>query len=173
VTHVRRWHTAHGTVGIGHVYKGRFKSFPVADDAHYLTVVRYIESNPVRAGFVERSQEWEWSSLALRDGAEKGGLRVAAGPVEIPRNWGRLVNVMPGESDLAALENAIRRGCPFGAEDWVRTTAGRLGLDGTLRPRGRPKGSTKEGSVARGAGMNKRGKAGRPKKSTNNETRSL
>jgi len=173
VTHVRRWHTSHGTVGIGHVYQGRFKSFPVASDAYYLTVVRYIESNPLRAGFVERSQEWEWSSLSLRDAADKDGLRLAAGPVELPRNWGRLVNVLPGETDLAGLRNAMQRGCPFGPEDWVRKTAGRLGLEGTLRPRGRPKGSTKEGSVVRGAGGKARNKGGRPKTSINKRTRSL
>ena len=28
-THSRRWHKAHGTVGIGHLYQGRYKSFPV------------------------------------------------------------------------------------------------------------------------------------------------
>ena len=32
VTHTQRWHAAHGTSGIGHLYQGRFKSFPVQDD---------------------------------------------------------------------------------------------------------------------------------------------
>jgi putative transposase len=31
-THTRRWHLAHGTVGTGPLYQGRFKSFPVEDD---------------------------------------------------------------------------------------------------------------------------------------------
>ncbi len=173
VTHVRRWHTAHGTVGIGHVYQGRFKSFPVASEAYYLTVVRYIESNPVRAGLVARAQEWEWSSLSLRDGAERSGLKLATGPVELPRNWGRLVNVLPRRTELSQLENAVRRGCPFGPEDWVQKTAGRLGLEGTLRARGRPSGSTKEGSVVRGTEVKERRKGGRPKTSTKKESRSL
>ena len=47
-THVRRWHRSHGTNGMGHLYQGRFKSFPVQDDHHFLTVCRYIEGNPVR-----------------------------------------------------------------------------------------------------------------------------
>lgn len=50
-THVRRWHKAHHSEGTGHVYQGPFKSFPVADDDHLFTVCRYVERNPVRAGF--------------------------------------------------------------------------------------------------------------------------
>jgi len=46
LTHTQRYHASHGTVGIGHLYQGRFKSFPVQDDYHYLTVLRYIETNP-------------------------------------------------------------------------------------------------------------------------------
>jgi putative transposase len=35
LTHTQRYHASHGTVGIGHLYQGRFKSFPVQDDGHY------------------------------------------------------------------------------------------------------------------------------------------
>ena len=49
VTHSHRWHNAHGTVGIGHLYQGRFKSFPVGDESYYLNLMRYVESNPLRA----------------------------------------------------------------------------------------------------------------------------
>jgi len=122
------------------VYQGPFRSFPVATDGHYLTVVRYIESNPVRAGFVDRSQEWPWSSLRLRDGGENGVVTLSDGPLALPENWANLVNVLPNETDLAKLNNAIRRGCPLGDDDWVRQTAARLKLETTLRPRGRPKG---------------------------------
>src|SRR5260221_3441967 len=56
----QHWHT----VGQGHVYQGRFKSFPVQDDAHLLTLLRYVESNPLRAKLVTRAEQWRWSSLA-------------------------------------------------------------------------------------------------------------
>jgi putative transposase len=32
ITHAQRWHAHHATAGMGHVYQGRFKSFPVATD---------------------------------------------------------------------------------------------------------------------------------------------
>ena len=173
VTHVRRWHTWHGTVGIGHVYQGRFKSFPVQTNGHYLTVLRYIESNPMRAGIVERSQDWEWSSLAIRNGADKGQLKLARSPVKISDNWGELVNLMPNEADIVKLNNAVRRGCPYGSGEWVTKTAKEQGLEVTLKPLGRPridpnekvKGRKSEGKIMRAGG--------RPKTSTINGTRSL
>ena len=39
-THTMRWHTHYHTLGSGHLYQGRFKSFPVAEDAHFFAVVR-------------------------------------------------------------------------------------------------------------------------------------
>src|SRR5438874_1075913 len=40
-THMRRWHAHRHSIGTGPVYQGRFKSFPVQDDAHLLVVCRY------------------------------------------------------------------------------------------------------------------------------------
>ncbi len=63
VTHTQRWHAHYHTAGRGAVYQGRFKSFPVESDEHFLTVARYVERNAVRAKLVERAQDWRWSSL--------------------------------------------------------------------------------------------------------------
>ncbi|MCE9556362.1 MAG: hypothetical protein K8T91_23690, partial [Planctomycetes bacterium] len=66
VTHSQRWHAHHATAGMGHVYQGRFKSFPVASDEHLLTVLRYVERNPLRAGIVRSAELWPWGSLYRR-----------------------------------------------------------------------------------------------------------
>ena len=42
VTHVRRHHEHYHSRGGGHLYQGRFKSFPIQDDRHFLTVCRYV-----------------------------------------------------------------------------------------------------------------------------------
>ena len=55
-THAMRWRVAHRTVGYGHLYQGRFQSFPVQSDDHLLTVLRYIERNAVGAGLVARAE---------------------------------------------------------------------------------------------------------------------
>src|ERR1700722_12938967 len=63
LTHTQRWRHAHHTVGYGSLYQGRFKSFPIQRDQHLLSVCRYVERNPLRAGAVERAEDWRWSSL--------------------------------------------------------------------------------------------------------------
>ncbi len=139
LTHTQRWHASHGTTGIGHVYQGRFKSFPVQSNEHYLTVLRYIESNPLRAKIVKNSRDWQYSSLAIRNGADKEGLKISPGPVKLPDRWNRHVNVLPRESVDAAINNCVKRGCPYGNNKWIETITQKLGLQITLRPRGRPK----------------------------------
>ncbi len=53
--HVRRYHRHYH--GSGHVWQGRFKAFPIQQDAHLLTVLRYVERNALRAGLVKRAAE--------------------------------------------------------------------------------------------------------------------
>src|SRR3954465_6567689 len=65
-THAMRWRVAHRTVGYGHLYQGRFKSFPVQRDEHFLTACRYVERNALSAGLVRRAQDWRWGSLWAR-----------------------------------------------------------------------------------------------------------
>ena len=47
----------------GHLWQGRFSSF-VCDEAHLLAAVRYVETNPVRAGLCRRPWRYRWSSAA-------------------------------------------------------------------------------------------------------------
>ena len=61
--HTMRHHAHYHTSGTGHVYQGRFKSFPVQDDSHFLTVCRYVERNALRAELVQRAEDWRWGSL--------------------------------------------------------------------------------------------------------------
>ena len=42
ITHVRRWQEHRGYAGLGHVYQGRYKSFPVESDEHFWVVARYV-----------------------------------------------------------------------------------------------------------------------------------
>ena len=63
LTHTQRWHQHRHSVGEGHVYQGQFKSFPVETNEYFLVVCRYVERNAVRAGLVERAEQWRWSSV--------------------------------------------------------------------------------------------------------------
>lgn len=85
LAHSRRWQALHDETGIGTLYQGRYRSHPVESDDHLLTVVRYIERNPVRAGLVARAVDWPWSSVRERlSGC--GGL-LAPLPLALPRDW--------------------------------------------------------------------------------------
>jgi putative transposase len=138
VTHTQRWHAHHHTAGTGPLYQGRFKSFPVEADEHLLTVCRYVERNPMRAGLVRRAQTWRWSSLWHRVKGS-GQTLLAGGPVPLPDDWVDHVNRVETEAELAALRRSVVRGTPYGAAGWQKRAAGRLGLQATLRPRGRPR----------------------------------
>ena len=63
-SHVRRYHKHYGSSG--HVWQGRFKSFPVQRDEHLLMVLRYVLQNPVRSGLAASIDDWPWSSCCRR-----------------------------------------------------------------------------------------------------------
>lgn len=142
VTHTQRWHAHHQTAGTGPVYQGRFKSFPVQTDEHFLTVARYVERNALRAKLVRRAEEWQWGSLWRRTrGEPKATAWLSAWPVEPPRDWVGRVNRPQTAAELDALRTCVQRGRPFGEERWVQRLCRRWGLESTLRVPGRPKGS--------------------------------
>ena len=136
-THVRRYFLHYQDEAGGHLYQGRFKNFPVETDASLLNVLRYAEANPLRAGLVGRAQDWRWSSLWHPARGEADPL-VDAWPVERPADWLAWVNQPQPERDLSRLRTSVARGRPYGEEGWVARMCRELGLEFTLRPRGRP-----------------------------------
>jgi len=140
ITHVRRWQEYRDVAGTGHIYQGRYKSFPVQRDEHFLTVCRYVERNALRAGLVERAEEWRWSSLWRRQRASRAVASILCDwPVDRPGNWLTRVNQPETAAELESLRISLKRGRPFGHDQWVRRTAQRLGLESTIHPTGRPR----------------------------------
>ena len=139
-THAMRWHVAHGTVGRGHLYQGRFKSFPIEEDDHFFTVCRYVERNALTAHVVERAEDWRWGSLwARRHGGDQLKAILGDWPVERPPGWLRLVNEPMTEKEVEGIRTSIVRSRPYGSELWQDQQAKQLGLLHTLRGEGRPK----------------------------------
>lgn len=141
LTHTQRYHVAHGTVGMGHLYQGRYKSFPVKDDGYYLTALRYIESNPLRAGLARAAGQWPWSSFAVRQGRQ-AAVVPCDGPVDLTPDWETLVHEPFDEAELGSIQKSVKRGAPLGDRLWTQTTAAAMRLESTLRPRGRPQKGT-------------------------------
>jgi hypothetical protein len=64
-THTMRDHAQYQTSGEGLVYQGRFKSFPIQDDEHFLTDCRYVERNARRAGLTNRAEARRWIVVSM------------------------------------------------------------------------------------------------------------
>jgi putative transposase len=140
VTHVTRWQKFYDMVGFGHVYQGRFKSFPVETDDYFYQVNRYTERNALRANLVKRAEDWPWGSLWIRKyGTAEHREMLSDWPLPPPRRWLQYVNEPETEAELSALRRSCVRGTPFGSTDWIEETARKLRLESTLRLPGRPK----------------------------------
>jgi putative transposase len=136
-THAARYHRHHGTGG--RLWQGRFKAFPVKTDDHLLTVLRYVERNPLRAGLVSHADAWPWSSLRPRLGRRDDEL-LDEGPLVIPPDWPDLVGRPLTADELEAVRLCARRGRPYGDESWTLRTAIDLGLESSIRSKHRSRG---------------------------------
>jgi putative transposase len=137
-SHVRRYHKHYGSSG--HIWQGRFKSFPVQRNEHLMTVLRYVLQNPVRAGLSGTVREWRWSSL-------KRPQLVDPWPVGEECEWLEQLHEPMREEQLVAVRECLNRQRPFGKTDWQADMASMFGLGSTLRPRGRPR-SEKKSSLS-------------------------
>jgi len=144
--HTHRWHQRHLTKGRGHLYQARYKSFPVLADDHLLTVCRYIERNPLRAGLIEPAEAWPWSSAAARiqakdDGAlcDVNAVPLTPLPTASPRDWSRWLNEPQTAAELASMRSCVQRGLPYGDPLWTEDAAATLGIRLELGRAGRPK----------------------------------
>jgi len=132
-SHVRRHHKRYG--GGGHVWQGRFKSFPIqqrrptleersrgvieAEDS-LMTVLKYVERNPARAGLVKQAEQWRYSSLRWAAGMEPRPEWLDPVWLERPRDWLVQVNVQERADDLEVVRLCAEQGTPFGSAEWVR-----------------------------------------------------
>jgi putative transposase len=146
--HATRWQAAHRAIGSGHVYQSRFKHFMIEEDAHLLTVLRYVERNALRARLVRRAERWRWCSLFVRERRDEVPVELRAllsdWPIDRSRDWVERVNRPQTAAEELAVQRAVQRGTPFGSDDWVKRMTKRFDLTSTLRPRGRPLGWRKE-----------------------------
>lgn len=147
LTVAHTWHYHQASATCGHVWQGRFKSPVVSADEHLLRVMRYVESNPLRAGMVRDLRCYRWSSyLAHGLGrrlplVDEVPLWALLGKTEEARQryWRGWLHTPLTEKELAAVRRSVTSGRPFGAAAWVEQIAARLGLELVPRPRGRPR----------------------------------
>lgn len=134
-SHVRRHHRVYRTSG--HIWQGRYKSFLVQDADYMLTLLRYIEGNPVRTGLVSSSVDWRWGSSCDRGKDEKEAL-VDLFPLQFPEDWVESVDQPLTDKERERYRLSIKRQAPFGSKDWQMRVCERYGLESTMKKKGRP-----------------------------------
>ena len=135
--HIHNYRKIYGSVG--RIWQGPFGDFIIQGDEHLITVLRYVEGNPVRANMVGGAADWLWSSHRERIGMMSGGKFLDDPPFPLPQNWDAFVDAPLTDSELEKLRYSVRRGAPYGEKKWREQTADQLGISHTLRPRGRPR----------------------------------
>ncbi len=138
-THTRRWHTEKKTIGQGHLYQGRYKSFICQKDDHFLTLVRYVERNAKKANLVRKAQDWKWSSVYRREnGTAKQKKLLSPWPVSKPAHYLDWLNKAQTQSEEEVLERAIAKGTPYGSDSWITRIVQKFNIGQTLKGVGRP-----------------------------------
>ncbi len=138
LTHTQRWHVQNNTVGTGHLYQGRYKSFLIQKDTHLLSVIRYVERNPLRAHLVRKAQNWHFSSLSRRLSNDENRKKLLTEwPIQEPKDYLSFVNTPMSEEEVEAIHYSVNRGKPFGGDRWSTKMVSTHGLLSTIRKRGR------------------------------------
>ncbi|OGN16161.1 MAG: hypothetical protein A3C81_03025 [Candidatus Yanofskybacteria bacterium RIFCSPHIGHO2_02_FULL_46_19] len=143
LTHTQRWLVHRNMVGYGHLYQGRYKSFPIQEDSHFLQVCRYVERNALRAKLVNRAEDWRWGSAWIRKrGSQEQKQLVSPWPVPMTSDYLSWLNQRDESGILINVRNAVSKGRPFGSENWIQRVVKKFKLESTLHPRGRPRKGT-------------------------------
>jgi len=112
---------------IGHIWQDRFKNFAIQNETHLLVIIRYVEGNPVRAGLVESSLDWIWSSHAERI-TNKRKLIYRDDMVSLPPDWTEFVDTPLTYKETLKIQNSIKRQIPYGDDEWTQRLCQERGI---------------------------------------------
>lgn len=112
----------------GHLWQGRFGSVAM-DEAHFVTALRYVALNPVRARLVAKPEEWQWSSTrALLAGVDDHVVTVAPALERVGDFAAFLGEEFDDALAYAALRKAESVGRPVGSGAWLADMEARTGV---------------------------------------------
>ena len=116
----------------GHLWQGRFSSF-ILDDSYLLACTKYVELNPVRAGLVNKPEDWQWSSARPHMNGKDDILVKTKPLLEIANKpWEMFLTSDIQEQEIALLRKHERTGRPLGGDSFIESLE-RL-LDRDLKP---------------------------------------
>jgi putative transposase len=134
--HINRFHNRSG-----HLWQGRFYSC-VLDDHHFLSAMRYIERNPVKAGLCRKPWDYRWSSAAVhtKTGSRSDllDLRQWYNTVR-PDEWEKLLTEEIDDKEAENLRTNTYTGRPLGSDSFISKIEETVGFRLRPLPVGRPK----------------------------------
>ena len=102
----------------GHLFQERFFSCPL-DESHFISAVRYVERNPVRAGIKKKAWEYKWSSARFHCKIiKKDKLVQEYELIERGRQWRKYLKSSPEEKEL--IQKSTRTGRPCGDRKFMK-----------------------------------------------------
>jgi putative transposase len=129
----------------GHLWQGRFGSVAM-DDAYLANAVRYVAMNPVRAGLVERAEDWRWSSVRAHLAGEDDGVVRVAPVLERVGDFRAFIGDDADAAAFKALRQSETTGRPLGSAGWITALERRSGR--TLAPQKRGRKSRRIGKLS-------------------------
>ena len=140
MTFTQRWHAKNHSIGTGHLFQGRYKSFIVENSDYLLQLLLYVERNALSANLVIRAEDWRWSTLWIRMHGTKDQKKVLSEwPFDSQKNYLNMVNESVSQLESNKIKISILKNIPFGSEDWKNTIIKQHKLQSVLRSPGRPK----------------------------------
>jgi putative transposase len=124
----------------GRLWQGRFFSCPMDND-HLWAAIRYVERNPVRAGIVERAEDYPWSSAAAHCGMRLDQILSPLPELRPPQSsdWSSWLADTEDETLLKLIRHHTRTGRPIGHDQFVKNVESRLARRVHALANGRPR----------------------------------
>lgn len=122
-SYVRYFNRRHGRTGT--LWEGRYHAGLIADERYWLTCLRYIELNPVRAGMVMAPADYEWSSYRANAGIVTNKL-LTPHPVHVQlgtdlatraANWSAICGNPLSEEELTLIRHQTQQGSTVGERE--------------------------------------------------------
>ena len=106
--HTQLHHLKHDSIGTGHLYQGRYKSHLLDTERYFLTVLKYIERNPVRASLCKNARDWKWGSAYHRLlHSRRESILNADLPCDLPKSYEVWLNEPTGNEELDELRRRL------------------------------------------------------------------
>lgn len=128
----------------GHLWSDRYFSTPL-DEKHLWSCVRYIERNPLRAGMVERAEDYAWSSARSHVTGSEDGLLSPSRPFPgLVGDWSQWLGSEQQMEEVEEIRRCTQTGRPCGTMSFVQQVSELTGRILWAMKAGRKPGSPKD-----------------------------